>query len=92
VVGEQDAVSDGGDLVAHDVGDGLHRIAAELGDVVDRLRARLFENKFQFPLLVGRVDGDECDAREGAAKLQQHPFGDVVRVCGDARAFGMTRG
>jgi hypothetical protein len=92
MVGEQNAMANRGNFVAHGVGDGLHRIAAEFGDIVDRLGARLFEDVFQLALLVGGIDRDQGQAGKGAGEFEQHPFGQVVRIDGDASAFGMARG
>ena len=44
-----------------------------------RRRARLTEHVRQLVTLVRRVDGDEHDARERGAELEQHPLGQIRR-------------
>lgn len=90
MVGQEDAVADGGDFAADRVGDLLHRVAAKIPDIIDRLGAGLFEHEFELALLVGRVHGDEGDARQAAGEFQQHPFRHIVGVDRDAGAFAMT--
>ena len=92
MVGQQDAMDDRGNLVAHLVGDLLHWISAKIGDMINGFRPRLLENIFQFAFLIGRIDRDQRNAGEAAGQFEQHPFRQVVGVNRDARAFGMAAG
>ena len=64
MVGQQNAMSDTRYLITDNVGDGLYRITAKICDIVDRLSSRLFEHKFQFALLIRRIDCNEYHTGE----------------------------
>ena len=89
MIGQQDAMADGRDFVAHRVCDFVHRIAAETRHIIDRLGARLLQHIFELALLIGRVDRHQDDARKPAGQFEQNPLGQIVRVNRDARALGV---